>query len=160
MNRKARRAVVPAFIQRGIELAERERRASILARPIRAMFDMLQQGDVYESDGQPVMRMPEHGDSDAEWCAIAPAIRGWIDIWSRLDAGIKTTHLAYLADRLEAEKELTPRLIEQARAQFEACVCAIPGIEPGRITQAITTTQIAWELETAGRHDIQKMDAN
>lgn len=149
MTRNARRAAVPAFIQRGIELAERERRASILARPIRSMFDLLQAGEVFESEGQPVMRMPEHGDSDAEWCEIAPAIRGWIDIWARLDAGIKTTHLAYLADRLEAEKEITPRLIEQARAQFESCVSAMPGIEPGRITQAISTTQIAWELETA-----------
>lgn len=138
MNRAAR---IPAFIQRTIYRTERERRANILARPMRAMFDLLESGEVLEIDGHPVMEMPKYADQQAEYCAIAPAMRGWIDLWERM------YHIAVLADRLEQDKPITPRLVEQAREQFEACIRMIPDIEHGRIESAIRTTQIKWAME-------------
>jgi hypothetical protein len=52
-----------------------------------------------------------------------------------------------MAERLQADKPLTPRLVEQAEEEFEACVALIPTIPPGAIGSAITTTQISWELD-------------
>ncbi|MCP5353321.1 MAG: hypothetical protein H6926_09080, partial [Chromatiales bacterium] len=45
----------------------------------------------------------------------------------------------------------TPRLVEQARAEFDSTVARIPEIEDGRISSAIVTTQIAWEVEKLQR---------
>lgn len=141
-----RRQAIPAFIQRTIYRTERERRANILARPMRAMFDLLESGEVLEIDGHPVMEMPKYADQQAEYCAIAPAMRGWIDLWERI-APVDTYHIAVLADRLEQDKPITPRLVEQAREQFESCIRMIPNIEHGRIESAIRTTQIKWAME-------------
>ena len=145
-----KRGALPAWLQHGIARAERERRANVIARPMRNMMDMLRQGEVYEIDSRAVMRMPEIDEqfaTRAEWCEIAPAIRGWIDCWQRLAPDISTYHMRVLADRLEADKPLTPRLVEQARAEFDATVARIADIPPGRITSAIRTTEIAWEME-------------
>lgn len=145
---KRRRPVaIPAFIQRGIMRTERERRASIIARPMRAMFDMLESGEVHDIDGHAVMRLPEFGEKDAEWCAIAPAVRGWIDCWKRIAPDLAAYRLEVLADRLEQDKPITPRLVEQARAEFEAHIARIPDVPPGKIESAITTAKIAWEFE-------------
>ena len=57
----------------------------------------------------------------------------------------------YLNERLAADKPLTPRLVEQARAEFDRTVARIPDIEDGRISSAIVTTQIAWEVEKMQR---------
>jgi hypothetical protein len=141
-----RPAAVPAFIQRAIYRSERERRANILARPMRAMFDLLASGEVLEIDGHAVMHMPKYANQDAEYCAIAPAMRGWIDLWAHV-APVDTYHIGVLADRIEQDKPITPRLVEQAREQFEACIKMIPDMPPGKIESAITTTQIKWALE-------------
>ncbi len=141
---------IPAIIAAGIRRAEKERRAAVIARPMRNLMDMLKQGEVYEIDGRAVMRMPEIDEqfaTRAEWCEIAPAIRGWIDCWGRLAPDLRLYHMGLLADRLEADKPLTPRLVEQAREEFDATVARIPEIEDGRISSAIVTTQIAWEVE-------------
>ena len=141
---------IPAIIAAGIRRAEKERRANVIARPMRSLMDMLKQGEVYEIDGRAVMRMPEIDEqfaTRAEWCEIAPAIRGWIDCWQRLAPDIRLYHMGVLADRLDADKPITPRLVEQARAEFDATVARIPEIEDGRISSAIVTTQIAWEVE-------------
>ena len=107
-----------------------------------------------EIDGRAVMRMPEIDEqfaTRAEWCEIAPAIRGWIDCWGRLAPDLRLYHMGVLADRLDADKPITPRLVEQARAEFDATVARIPEIEDGRISSAIVTTQIAWEVEKLQR---------
>ena len=151
---KPRSAALPAWLQRGIARAERERKANVIARPMRNLMDMLRQGEVYELDGRAVMRMPEIDEqfaTRAEWCEIAPAIRGWIDCWQRLAPDIRLYHMGVLADRLDADKPITPRLVEQARAEFDATVARIPEIEDGRISSAIVTTQIAWEVEKLQR---------
>ena len=141
---------IPAIIAAGIRRAEKERRAAVIARPMRNLMDMLKQGDVYEIDGRAVMRMPEIDEqfaTRAEWCEIAPAIEGWRDCWQRLAPDISTYHLGVLAARLRDDKPITPRLVEQARAEFDATVARIPEIEDGKIASAIRTTEIAWELE-------------
>ena len=58
---------------------------------------------------------------------------------------------AVLAARLEADKPLTPRLVEQARDEFDATVARLADIPPGQVTSAIRTTEIAWEIEKLQR---------
>ena len=148
---------IPAIIAAGIRRAEKERRANIIARPMRNLMDMLKQGEVYEIDGRAVMRMPEIDEqlaARAEWVEIAPAIEGWRDCWQRLAPDISTYHLGVLAARLRDDKPITPRLVEQARAEFDATVARIPEIEDGKISSAIRTTEIAWEMEK-----LQKQEA-
>ena len=151
-----RPAALPRWLQAGLDRAERERKANIIARPMRNLMDMLRQGEVYEIDGRAVMRMPEIDEqfaTRAEWCEIAPAIEGWRDCWQRLAPDISTYYLGVLAARLRDDKPITPRLVEQARAEFDATVARIPEIEDGRISSAIVTTQIAWEVEKLQRSD-------
>ena len=145
-----RQTALPAWLQRGIDRTERERRANVIARPMRNLMDLLRQGEVHEIEGRAVMRMPEIDEEFArvaEWCEIAPAIRGWVDCWGRLAPDISLYHMGVLADRLDADKSITPRLVEQARAEFDRTVARIADIPPGQITRAIRTTEIAWELE-------------
>lgn len=147
---------IPAIIAAGIRRAEKERRAAVIARPMRNLMDMLKQGEVYEIDGRAVMRMPEVDEqlaARAEWVEIAPAIEGWRDCWQRLAPDISTYYLGVLAARLRDDKPITPRLVEQARAEFDSTVARIPEIEDGRISSAIVTTQIAWEVEKLQREE-------
>ena len=146
-----RKPPLPRWLQAGLAGAERERKANVIARPMRNLMDMLKQGEVYEIDGRAVMRMPETGDEHAAWCAVGPAIRGWIDLWARIAPDIDTTKMRYLADRLDADKPITPRLVEQARAEFEATISRIPHLPEGAIGDAIVRTKIAWEFERMRR---------
>ena len=151
-----RAVTLPRWLQRGIARAERERRANVIARPMRNLMDMLRQGEVFEIDGRAVMRMPEIDEqfaTRAEWCEIAPAIEGWRDCWQRLAPDISTYHLGVLADRLRDDKPITPRLVEQARAEFDATVERLADIPPGQVTSAIRTTEIAWEFEKLQRSE-------
>ena len=151
-----RPAALPRWLQAGIARAERERKANVIARPMRNLMDMLKQGEVYEIDGRAVMRMPEVDEqfaTRAEWCEIAPAIRGWIDCWKRIAPDIGTRKLQYLADRLDADKPITPRLVEQARDEFEQTIKRIPSLPEGAITDAILRTRIAWEFEKLQRSE-------
>ena len=136
-------------ITAGLARIERRENAEKLARPMRDLFDLLAQGEVYEIDGHAVMRMPStaQGMADNEWCAIAPALRGCIDCWRRIAPDIGTYRMKVLADCLDADKPITPRLVEQARDEFEATIRRIVDLPDGQIRSAILTTQIAWELE-------------
>ena len=134
-------------ITAGLARIERQERAEEIARPMREMFVMLEQGEVFEVDGVSVMQMPELGDERAAWCAVGPAIRGWIDCWQRIAPDIGTRKLQYLADRIDADKPITPRLVEQARDEFEQTIKRIPDLPEGAITDAILRTRIAWEFE-------------
>ena len=134
-------------ISAGLARIERKEKAERIAAPMRELFDMLAQGEVFELDGVSVMHMPETGDEHAAWCAVGPAIRGWIDCWQRIAPDIDTTKMRYLADRLDADKPITPRLVEQARGEFEATINRIPDLPEGAIGDAIVRTKIAWEFE-------------
>lgn len=147
MKRRARAIGLHPLLAAGIHRAEKARKADVIAKPMREMFALLMSGEVEELDGRPVMRMPDIETRDADYCAIAPAVRGWIDCWSRIDKAISTYHLAALADRLEREQPITPRLVEQAREEFEATISRIPELSDGTILSAITTTEVAWEME-------------
>ena len=68
----------------------------------------------------------------------------------RIEVGL---HLVAPAQRLRIEADIPPRLVEQARAEFDATVARIPEIEDGRISSAIVTTQIAWEVERMQRSE-------
>jgi hypothetical protein len=141
---------LPRWLQRGIDRTEKERKANMIARPMRNLMEMLAQGEVYEINGRAVMRMPEIDEqfaARAEWCEVAPAIDGWRDLWQRIAPDISTYHLGVLAGRLREDKPVTPRLVEQARAEFDATVDRLPCIPPGQISSAIVTTEIAWEVE-------------
>ena len=72
---------------------------------------------------------------------------GWADCWARIAPDLPLQHIRYLADRLANDKPLTPRLVEQARQQFEATITRITEMPDGKIRDAILTTQIAWEQE-------------
>lgn len=94
---RRRPLAIPAIIAAGIRRAEKERRANVIARPMRNLMDMLKQGEVYEIDGRAVMRMPEIDEqlaTRAEWVEIAPAIDGWRDCWQRLAPDISTYYLS------------------------------------------------------------------
>lgn len=141
---------LPAWLRRGIERIERERKAAIISRPMRNLFDTLARGEAFEIGGKIMMSMPDIDAGfakQAEWVEVAPAIEGWIDCWQRIAPDISTYHMRVLADRLRQDKPITPRLVELARDEFEATVARIADVEPGRITSAITTTRIAWEFE-------------
>jgi hypothetical protein len=134
-------------ISAGLARIERKQEAERIAAPMRELFDMLAQGEVHEIEGMSVMHMPETGDERAAWCAVGPAIRGWIDCWQRIAPDIGTKKLQYLADRLDADKPVTPRLVEQARGEFEQTIQRIPSLPEGAIADAILRTRIAWEFE-------------
>ena len=134
-------------ISAGLARIERKEEAEHIAAPMRELFDMLAQGEVFELDGVSVMNMPAMGDEREAWCAVGPAIRGWIDCWQRIAPDIGTRKLQYLADRLDADKPITPRLVEQARDEFEQTIKRIPSLPEGAITDAILRTRIAWEFE-------------
>jgi hypothetical protein len=138
-------------ITAGLARIERKADAERIAAPMRELFDMLALGEVFEVDGVSVMQMPEVGDERAAWCAVGPAIRGWIDCWQRIAPDIGTRKLQYLADRIDADKPITPRLVEQARDEFEQTIKRIPGLPDGAITDAILRTRIAWEFERMGK---------
>lgn len=135
----------------GIARAERERLAAQAAAPMRALFAQLASGEVCEVDGRAVMSMPDLDESvrqsDSEWVEIAPAILGWIDVWQRLAPDLRTDKLRTLAARIAAGQDITPRLVEVAREQFEATIERIAHIKIGAIKSAICTTQIGWEFE-------------
>ena len=134
-------------ISAGLARIERKEEAERIAAPMRELFDMLAQGEVHEIDGMSVMNMPAMGDEREAWCAVGPAIRGWIDCWKRIAPDIGTRKMQYLADRLDADKPITPRLVEQARDEFEQTIKRIPTLPEGAITDAILRTRIAWEFE-------------
>jgi hypothetical protein len=147
---------LPKWLQRGIDRTEKERKANMIARPMRNLMDMLAQGEVYEIDGRAVMKMPEIDEQfaeRAEWCAVAPALDGWRDLWQRIAPDISTYHLGVLAGRLREDKPITPRLVEQARAEFDATVNRLPEIPPRQISSAIVTTELAWEVEKLNIHE-------
>lgn len=147
---KRRQVKLPAIIQRGIIRQERECRAAAIARPMRNILDLLAQGEVYEIEGEAVMPMPEVDTGfakRAEWVQIAPALRGWIDCWGRIAPEISLYHIGLLADRLDEDKPLTPRLVAKAREEFEKTVDYLVIVDPDHVISAIRTTEIAWELE-------------
>ncbi len=154
MKPRARQTGMHPLIAAGIRRAEKARKADVIARPMRELFSLLATGEVCEIDGRAVMRMPEidQGITErAEWCEIAPAIRGWIDCWARIAPDLSLYRMGVLADCLERDQGVTPRLVEQAREEFEATVRRIPETPDGTILRAITTTQIAWEMEKTTR---------
>jgi hypothetical protein len=158
MRRQNTRAL-PAWLQRGIDRTEKERKAALISRPMRNVMDMLARGEVYEIDGRPVMRMPEIDtelSARADWCEVAPALEGWRDCWNRLAPDISTYYIGVLAERLRNNKPITPRLVEQARAEFDATIARIVDIPDERISSAIRTTEIAWEVE---KLNMQECDA-
>lgn len=138
-------------ISAGLARIERKEEAERIAAPMRELFDMLAHGEAFELDGVSVMHMPAMGDEREAWCAVGPAIRGWIDCWKRIAPDICTSKLQYLADRLDADKPITPRLVERAREEFDATVARLVDIPPGQVTSAIRTTEIAWEIEKLQR---------
>jgi hypothetical protein len=82
---------------------------------------------------------------------LSEAGDGWRDCWQRLAPDISTYYLGVLASRLRDDKPITPRLVEQARAEFDATVQRLVDIPPGQVTSAIRTTEIAWEIEKLQR---------
>lgn len=131
---------------------ERDKQMQRIARPMLDLFDELANGEITVVDGEPSMLMPEvdpiAGLADGmEWVPIAPALLGWIDCWKRIAPKLNLQRMQYLADRIRLDKAVTPRLVEQARAEFEGTMVRLRGMPDGEITRAITTTQIAWEFE-------------
>lgn len=143
-----------ASISRAMRKIEMREKADVIAAPMRALMDLLATGEAYEIDGRVVMSMPDIDErfaARAEWVEVPPAIEGWRDCWQRLAPDISTYYLGVLASRLRDDKPITPRLVAQAREEFDATVSRIGELEPGRITSAIRTTEIAWEIEKLQR---------
>ena len=143
-----------ASITRAMQKIEMREKAHIIAAPMRALMDLLATGEAYEIDGRVVMSMPDidaQFAERAEWVEVPPAIEGWRDCWQRLAPDISTYYLGVLAARLRDDKPLTPRLVEQARAEFDATVQRLADIPPGQVTSAIRTTELVWEFEKLQR---------
>ena len=139
---------------RAMRKIEMREKAQIIAAPMRALMDLLSTGEAYEIDGRVVMAMPDIDErmaGRAEWVEVPPAIDGWRDCWKRLAPDISTYYLGVLAARLREDKPITPRLVEQAREEFDATVARLADIPPGQVTSAIRTTEIAWEMEKLQR---------
>lgn len=137
-------------VSRGMQRIEQQRKAEIITKPMRALFDLLLSGEVDEIDGKVVMDMPDYDyrfAEKAEWVEVAPALNGWVDFWKRLAPDVSTYHMKILARNLDAGKALTVRLVEKARDEFEATVSRLPDMPTETLVSAITTTQIAWEIE-------------
>lgn len=137
-------------IRMGMAKIERAKRTEEIARPMREMFDLLQSGETMEINGMPVMRLPEIDaayDEGADLCAIPPALSGWAACWEKITPDISAYHMRVLADRLAQDKEITPRLVELARMEFDATVARIPETPDGVISSAIVACQIKWEFE-------------
>ena len=151
---RARQVGLHRTIADGAERMRRKMQAEEIARPMREMFALLATGEVFEVDGVAVMSMPELDpslrQSSTDWVDIAAAAEGWIDLWARIAPKLRQDKLKTLAERLRTGKDLTPRLIEIAKSQFEDAVTMIPDIPPGAIDSAIRTTQIAWDIEAGG----------
>ena len=148
--KRAGSGALPKWLERQIERVEKERRANLIARPMRNLFDILSRGEAYEIDGQIVMRMPEIDEAFAEkadWVVVAPAIEGWVDCWQRIAPELSTYNMKVLAGRLSSNKPLSPRLVEQARSEFDETVRRLIDVPPDVVSSAITTTQIAWQFE-------------
>lgn len=137
-------------IEKGMQRIERKKKTEIIAKPMRALFQVLLGGEVDEIDGKVVMQMPDYDyrfAEKAEWVEVPPAISGWIDCWKRLAPEISTYHMQVLSRSLDEGKAITPRLVEKARDEFEATVSRLPDMPTETLISAITTTQIAWEFE-------------
>lgn len=133
-----------------LQRIEQIEKARQIARPMRDLFDMLAHGEVFEIDGKAFMKMDDAGRAPGtfnEWVQIGPAIRGWVDFWRRMDPKLHLHRLIYLADRLDSDKPLTPRLVQQAREEFEQTIVRLENAKPGEIARALVTTQIGWEME-------------
>lgn len=157
----AEREIISA-VSDGQRRHQQRQNAQIIAAPMRELFDLLEAGEVHELNGQAVMRKPMYAtsahvsDADpSEWINIAHAINGWIDCWQRIDASISTYHMAVLAKKLETDKPITPRLVAQAREEFERLVKRMGNLPAGVMASAVTSTRIAWEFER-----IQKQSAS
>lgn len=131
---------------------ERRRTVEIIARPMRELFSMLETGEVDEIDGQVVMRMPDLDaisdiDRAAEWVAVSPALLGWADCWRRISPDLPLQRMTYLAERIAADKTVTPRLVDLARDEFEATVGRLHDVPDETIKHGILASKIAWEFE-------------
>lgn len=130
----------------------RQQQVEEIARPMRELFTMLEHGEAMEVDGRVVMELPNVDavseiDPDAEFVEVAPCLLGWIDCWKRIAPQLRTQHMRYLAERIDADKVVTPRLVEQARGEFEATIALLHDVPDAVIRSAILRTKIAWEFE-------------
>ena len=55
---RRRPLAIPAIIAAGIRRAEKERRANVIARPMRNLMDMLKQGDEFDATVQRLADIP------------------------------------------------------------------------------------------------------
>lgn len=134
-------------LRMGMARVKRAEATQEMARPMRGMFDLLATGEVDTLEGHCVMRLPIPETGGEEWVFIAHVVRGWIDCWKRLAPDLSSYLLSVMAERLDARKDLTPRLVEQAREEFEAMVRRFERLPDETIKAAISTTKIAWEFD-------------
>ena len=133
-----------------IDRIERERRAAEMARPMRNVFDLLDKGECYEVNGKAVMLLTEIDHRYARqgrWVSVTATLDSWIDCWKRLAPDISTYNMGVLSKKLAEWATVTPRLVEMARAEFDATIDRLVDIPLDQVSSAITTTQIALELQ-------------
>lgn len=151
-RRRTAGLAVPRIIHNGIVRANREASAWAFCRPMRNVLMQLRSGVVDEiaETGEVFIDMATVDSTRRDLPAVVPigaAIHGWICVCERLDDKLKTYRLRVLADRLNAGQEITERLVEQAREEFDDTVRRIVDLPDGAIKSAVMTTQIAWEVE-------------
>lgn len=146
---------LPPWLRRNLYRLERERRARLIALPMRGFFDRLaKRSEADELFGHYVMDVPAHVESDsvrqARMGDVCEALRGWAHCWAKLAPDLDLQMLVVLADTLDARRPLTERMIEKARDAFEATIARYPSIDQAALDAAITETQIAAEVERLG----------
>ncbi len=131
------------------DMAMHEMMIAKAAAPMRAMFDLLADGEVQTIKGKAVMEMPAgYGTVEyGEWGEIQPALEGWIDCLERIDEKLPNRALKQLSRYLGAGLTLTPELVADARREFDAHLQRMRSMLPSQIKSAATTAQIAWEFE-------------
>ena len=155
-------SALPAWMQKTLLETDRERRCKAATEPMRLLFDALKTGEVYEIGGRPSMQMPVTNEltkrAERRWVVISYAVRGWAAFWAEMAPQLPVARLNYLADRLESDKPLTPRLVEQAREEFDACVAHMATLPPNEIRRAMLHKNIKWELHREMAEGIADME--
>ena len=132
-----------------------------ISAPMRAMFDLLANGEVLTINGKAVMEMPEgYGTvSYGEWVEIQPAINGWIGCLYRIDTTLPSRYLDQLARFLGAGVLITSELVANARNEFDAHLSRLKKTPPSLIASASITAQVAFVLEEMEENEEQERKA-
>ncbi|MFK7088649.1 hypothetical protein AAFM71_07510 [Chromobacterium violaceum] len=118
--------------------------------PIDHVFDCLEAGEVDVIGDAVVFKSFE----DGTWCELAPAMRGWCELWEKLAQHYRllldTGPVHALVGKLEREEYLTREEVAAGRAVIDLARRAYMGMDVHEVKGFVRTQQIKIQLEEAG----------